>query len=63
MPLVTIPLATLLIGESVSAFFLAGSVVALIGVYVGSFLRIRQGRSSATSLVECLPVDACAEPA
>jgi drug/metabolite transporter (DMT)-like permease len=63
MPLVTIPLAAVLIGESVSAFFLIGSAVALLGVYLGSFLRIRPGRSSATSLPECLPVDACPEPA
>jgi drug/metabolite transporter (DMT)-like permease len=63
MPLVTIPLAAALIGESVSAFFLVGGVLALLGVYVGSFLRVRPGRSSATSLPECLPIDACAEPA
>ena len=63
MPLVTVPLAAVLIDESVSAFFLAGSAVAVFGVYVGSFLRVRPRRSSAISLPECLPIDACAEPA
>ena len=62
MPLVTIPLAAAIIGESVSALFLAGSAVAVLGVYVGAFLRVRPARSSAISLPECLPIDACAEP-
>jgi drug/metabolite transporter (DMT)-like permease len=63
MPLVTIPLAAALIGESVSVVFLAGSAIAVLGVYVGAFLEVRPSRSSATSLPECLPIDACAEPA
>ncbi len=61
MPLVTVPLAALLIAERVSALFVAGAVVAVVGVYVGAFLRIRPRRTSATSLPECLPIDACAE--
>jgi drug/metabolite transporter (DMT)-like permease len=62
MPLVTVPVAALLLSEQVSAWFVIGSGIALIGVYVGAFLRIRPRRSSATGLPECLPVDACAEP-
>jgi drug/metabolite transporter (DMT)-like permease len=63
MPLVTVPVATLLLGERVSSSFLIGGAVALLGVYVGAFLHIRPRRSSATSLPECMPIDACAEPA
>ena len=63
MPLVTVPLAAVLIGESISGSFLAGAATVLAGVYVGAFLRIRPRRSSATSLPECLPIDACAQPA
>jgi drug/metabolite transporter (DMT)-like permease len=62
MPLVTVPLAAALTSEAVSLSFLAGGAVALIGVYVGAFVKIRPHRSSATSLPECLPIDACAEP-
>lgn len=61
MPLVTVPLAAALISEQVSASFLLGGGIALAGVYIGAFLKIRPRRSSATSLAECLPIDACAE--
>jgi drug/metabolite transporter (DMT)-like permease len=61
MPLITVPLAAALISEQVSAWFLVGGAIALAGVYVGAFLKIRPRRSSATSLPECLPIDACAE--
>jgi drug/metabolite transporter (DMT)-like permease len=61
MPLVTVPVAALLIAEPVSPLFVLGGAVALGGVWVGAFLRIRPGRSSATSLAECLPIDACAD--
>ena len=63
MPLVTLPVAALLISEQPSALFLGGGAIALIGVYLGAFLRVRPGRSSATSLAECLPIDACGPPA
>jgi hypothetical protein len=53
----------LLLGESLSGSFLIGAAVVLVGVYVGAFLKIRPRRSSASSLPECLPIDACAEPA
>jgi drug/metabolite transporter (DMT)-like permease len=59
MPLVTVPIAAVLISESVSAFFLVGAAISILGVYVGSFLRVRPGRTSAISLPECLPIDAC----
>ncbi len=62
MPLVAIPLAATLLSEEVSPFLLVGGGVALVGVYIGAFLKIRPRRSSATSLPECLPIDACAEP-
>jgi drug/metabolite transporter (DMT)-like permease len=60
MPLVTLPLAALLISEEVSASFLAGGAIALAGVYVGAFLRV-QPRVPAASLPECLPMDAGAD--
>ena len=60
MPLITVPLAAALIAEQVSIWFLAGGAIALVGVYVGAFLKIRPRRSSATSAPECLPIDACA---
>lgn len=62
MPLVAVPLAAALISEEVSLPFLVGGAVALVGVYLGAFARIRPHRSSATSLPECLPIDACADP-
>ncbi len=62
MPLVAVPLAAVLIAESVSLSFVLGGAIALVGVYVGAFLKIRPRRSSATSLPECLPIDACAAP-
>jgi drug/metabolite transporter (DMT)-like permease len=63
MPVVTVPLAAALVSEQVSPPFLIGATIALAGVFVGAFLKIRPGRSSATSLPECLPIDACAQPA
>jgi drug/metabolite transporter (DMT)-like permease len=62
MPLVTVPLAVVIFGETVSPAFAVGAVVVLAGVYVGAFLTARPRRSSATSLPECLPIDECAEP-
>lgn len=60
MPLVTVALAFLFFGEGVTGSFVVGSAVILAGVYVGAFLEFRPARSSATSLPECLPIDACA---
>jgi len=61
LPVVTIPVAAILTGERVSPSFIVGGAVVLAGVYIGAFLKVRRTRSSASSLPECLPVDACAE--
>ncbi len=61
MPLVTVALATILTGERIRPSFVLGGAVILGGVYVGAFLKGRPARSSASSLPECLPIDACAE--
>jgi drug/metabolite transporter (DMT)-like permease len=57
MPLVTVPLAAVLIAEAISPWLVVGGGVALAGVYVGTFLRPWPRRSSATGLPECLPVE------
>jgi drug/metabolite transporter (DMT)-like permease len=62
MPLVTVPLAVVLLGEAVTAAFAVGAVVVLAGVYVGAFLTVRPRRSSVTALPECLPIKECPEP-
>jgi drug/metabolite transporter (DMT)-like permease len=62
MPLVTVPIAAVLISEEISVPFLAGGAVALAGVYVGAFLKLRPRRAPVASLPECLPVDAGADP-
>lgn len=61
LPLVTISAAAVLTGEQVTTTVLIGGAVILAGVYVGAFLKIRRGRSSASALPECLPIDACPE--
>lgn len=61
MPLVTVALAFLLTHERITPSFMLGGAVILGGVYVGAFLKGRPARSSASSLPECLPIDACAE--
>lgn len=61
MPLVAVPLAALLLGETITLAFVAGAVVVLVGVYVGAFLTVRPRRSSATALPECLPISECPE--
>ena len=60
LPLVTVSLAAILTHEQVSPSFLAGGAVVLVGVYIGAFLK-RPHRTSASSLPECLPIDACAD--
>jgi hypothetical protein len=59
MPLVTIPIGALLLAEPVSPVFLMGAGVAVVGTYVGAFLTRRPGRSTATALPECLPIEEC----
>jgi drug/metabolite transporter (DMT)-like permease len=61
MPLVTVTVGAVLLGERITPSFVLGGAVILGGVYVGAFLKIRPMRSSASSLPECLPIDACAE--
>lgn len=61
MPLVTVSLAVVLTSEQITPSFVLGSSVVLGGVYIGAFLKSRPARSSASSLPECLPIDACAE--
>ena len=65
MPLVSVPLASVLLSEQVSPQFLVGGVIALAGVFVGAFLRVAPRLSPAASLPELLPPDAsaAAEPA
>jgi drug/metabolite transporter (DMT)-like permease len=62
VPLVTVPLAAILIGEGISGSFVTGAATVLVGVYIGAFLKVRRRRSPATSLPECLPIDAPTEP-
>jgi drug/metabolite transporter (DMT)-like permease len=63
MPLVAVPLAAALLGETITLAFVAGALVVLAGVYIGAFLTIRPRRSTATALPECLPVEECPEAA
>jgi drug/metabolite transporter (DMT)-like permease len=58
LPLVTVSAGVVFAGERVSPLLVVGGAVVLAGVYVGAFLKIRPARSSASSLPECLPVDA-----
>src|SRR2546425_1443207 len=62
LPLVTVSLAAVLTGERITPSFLAGWLGILAGVDIGAFLKIRPMRSSASSMPECLPVDAAQEP-
>jgi drug/metabolite transporter (DMT)-like permease len=61
MPMVTVALAAVLTSERMTPSFAVGGAVILAGVYVGAFLKGRPARSSASSLPECLPIDACAD--
>ena len=60
MPLVAVPLAALLAGESITLLLMVGGAIILVGVYLGAFMR-RPARWSASSAPECLPVDGCPE--
>jgi drug/metabolite transporter (DMT)-like permease len=61
MPLVSVPLAAVLLSERVSPLFLVGGVIALAGVFVGAFLKVTPRLSPAASLPEMLPPDASTE--
>ncbi len=55
-PLVTMPLAALLLGEPLSITLVAGGLIAIVGIYIGAFAHPRPERSTATALPECVPV-------
>jgi drug/metabolite transporter (DMT)-like permease len=57
IPLVTIGIATLLTGERVSATFLVGGVIVLVGVFVGAFLTLPRRRPASSTLPECIAVE------
>jgi drug/metabolite transporter (DMT)-like permease len=59
LPFVSVTLATLLTGEEFSLAFVIGGAVMLGGVYLGAFGPARPGRSTATSLPECIPIADC----
>jgi O-acetylserine/cysteine efflux transporter len=59
MPLVTVPVAALLISEPITPAFVAGAAVALLGIYVGAFRPRRPARSTVTAAPECLPIEDC----
>lgn len=57
MPLVTVPLAAVLIGERITPSLLIGGAIVLVGVYLGAFANIHRARVPTPSLPECLPAD------
>jgi drug/metabolite transporter (DMT)-like permease len=61
MPLVTLPVAALLLDEPITLPFLAGAGLAILGTYVGAFRAERPRRSTATAAAECLPIEDCLE--
>lgn len=56
MPLVTVPLAAILIGERITPSLVIGGGIVLVGVYVGAFLNVHRALP-ASSLPECMPAD------
>jgi drug/metabolite transporter (DMT)-like permease len=60
LPFVSVSLASILTGETISIAFVIGGMVMLAGVYLGAFAPSRPNRSTATSLPECLPIEDCA---
>lgn len=61
MPLVTLPVASILFDEPITLPFLVGAAVAIIGIYVGAFMPVRPRRSTVTAAPECLPIEDCPE--
>ncbi len=57
MPLVTVVLAAIAFEERISPSFVIGSVVVLVGVYIGAFFTHQPRHVPASSLPECLPVE------
>ena len=62
MPLVTIPVAAVLLGETISLSFLVGGGIALLGVYVGAILPSRPRKTASVGLPECLPGPGATQP-
>ncbi len=62
MPLVSVPLAAVLLSERVSPQFLVGGVIALAGVFVGAFLKVTPRLSPAATLPEFLAPEAPTDP-
>jgi drug/metabolite transporter (DMT)-like permease len=57
MPLVTVPLASILIGERITPSLVIGGGIVLAGVYLGAFASIRRAHVPTPSLPECPPID------
>jgi drug/metabolite transporter (DMT)-like permease len=55
MPVVSVVLGAVLLGEQITLSFVIGSAVIIGGVYIGAFLTRRPQRTTAPSLPECLP--------
>jgi drug/metabolite transporter (DMT)-like permease len=55
MPLVTVPLASILIGERITVSLLIGGGIVLVGVYLGAFANVHRAQVPTSSLPECLP--------
>jgi drug/metabolite transporter (DMT)-like permease len=62
VPMVTLPVAVMVAGETITPGLIMGGAIILAGVYLGAFAR-RPQRWSASSLPECLPIDGCAKAA
>lgn len=62
MPLVTVPLAAVLIGERITASLVIGGGIVLVGVYLGAFVNVHRTRVPTSSLPECMPADAGEAP-
>lgn len=62
VPLLALPLAALLAGETMTIWLVVGGAIIVVGVYLGAFMK-QPNRWSASSLLECLPVDGCPETA
>lgn len=61
LPLVTVSVAAVLTGESITPAFAIGGAVILGGVYVSAFAKALPGRAPASSLPECCAAEASAE--
>ncbi len=59
MPIIGVPLASILIGEQVSPLVALGGAIAILGTYLGAFAAYRPQRSTATSSPECLAIEDC----